>query len=487
MQVEMNYFLRVQQEAKKCKDKLTEKAAQILLSLDIPALNKRGIKRATHLYEIFNQYPPFSLLKNISEKEIFLNNNPLEQAKEGEPLSLYVHTPFCIKKCIFCCYFTVQGCSKSNKEDYISILKKEIKLLLKKRYLQFRKISSMYWGGGTPTLLNERQITDLMFYLKDNFEITPNAEICCETTPEEAKMRKLECLIKNGFNRLSIGVQTFDDDLLRLYNRLHTGKEAINAFKMSQKAGFNHINIDLMFGLSGQTIRMWKRNLEIAEVLRPTNVTTYPFSFVNAFGGLIISKRLKKHLPSEEERLLMHAMAIEKFVGNGYIQITPYQFISSRRYSFRQQEFKAKNGENYGFGASARSFINNVEFRKRPSLLHYYQALEQDKFPVVRGRRLDRKEQMIKFFIGSLEKTSGINRKEGGVDKTLFQRMFGLSVNEAFKEELTILKNLGLISESDCYIHFTYLGLLYPTETSLLFYLKKDRDKIANPKDRTIE
>lgn len=195
----------------------------------------------------------------------------------------------------------------------------------------------MYWGGGTPTLLNEEQISDLMFYLKDNFNISKNAEICCETTPEEASAKKLECLIKNGFNRLSIGVQTFEDNL---YNRLHTGKEAISAFKMSQKAGFKDINIDLLFGLPGQNLKIWKRNIEIAEGLRPSNVTAYPFSFVNAFGELIICKKSRVGLPSEEERLLMQVMAIEKFVGSGYIQITPYQFISSRKYSFSSRNIR---------------------------------------------------------------------------------------------------------------------------------------------------
>lgn len=474
-----DYFLRVQKEAKRCKDKLTEKSAKILLSLNLPGLKKKGIKRIAFQYEMFNQYPPHFLLKTISEKEIFSDGNLLEQKEEKEPFALYVHLPFCVKKCTFCFYFSISNCRKKYIENYLSYLKKEIKLLSKKRYLQLRKVSSIYWGGGTPTLLEERQITALMGYLKDNFEIMPNAEITCETTPEAAKMRKIECLLKNGFNRLSIGVQVFNDDLLKSYGRLYTSKKAIDVFKMSQMVGFRHINIDLMFGLAGQSPSIWKKSLEITEDLMPTNVTTYPF--LDTRDVSVMSKKSKEHLPSEEERLLMHTMAIERFVDSGYVQICPYQFISSWEYPYRQQEHKAKSSEIYALGVSGHSFINNVDFHNCRSLPNYYQILEKGRLPIERGRKLNIKEQMIRFVVMGLQKTSGINREKGGVDKALFQRMFGLSVNEIFKKELEVLKNIGLISESGRYIHLTYLGLLYPQETSLFFYLKKDKKKISQP------
>lgn len=130
-----DYLIRIKKEAKKHKDRLIETSAQVLLSLDTTALYKRGIERAAHLHEIFNQYPPFSILENIAEKDFFLNNRLMGQDKEGEPLSLYVHIPFCVKRCTFCCYFTVQGCSRADKGEYISYLKKEIRLLLKKDIL----------------------------------------------------------------------------------------------------------------------------------------------------------------------------------------------------------------------------------------------------------------------------------------------------------------------------------------------------------------
>lgn len=129
---------------------------------------------------------------------------------------------------------------------------------------------------------------------------------------------------------------------------------------------------------------------------------------------------------------------------------------------------------------SGRSFINNVEFRHYRSLSRYYRALEKGKFPAERARRLNKKERMIKFFILSLQKTSGINRRDGGVDKALFRRMFGESLADVFKTEMEYLKDAGLIAESRNRVFLTYRGLLYSQETVLFFYLKRDRNKIAN-------
>lgn len=471
-----NHFLKVQKEAKN-KNKLIEKSAQILLSLDIPHLNKRGIKRIAFQYEMFNQYPPFFLQKNISDKEIFQNSTFLEQKEKKEPFALYVHLPFCVKKCTFCCYFSTTNWSRYEIDNYLSYLEKEILLLLKKDCVRKRMVSSIYWGGGTPTILNQNQINRLAKVLRDNFSIASDAELTCEATPESITPENLSCLLKNGFNRLSIGVQTFDDKLLKSYNRLHTGEEAIESFILSKRLGFSHINIDLMFGLAGQTICSWKETLDITRELKPTNVTFYPFS--DSYGKTIMYRNSKSLFPSEEENLLMHIMAIEKFLNAGYIQITPYQFIISWKYPYAHQEHKAKNGEIYALGVTGHSFFHNCDYHNQSSFAKYKSLLEENRLPVERGRYLDKKERMTRFIIYGLQKTSGLNRENGGIDKVAFKEHFGVSIEDAFKEKLEKLKELGLILNSSRCIRLSYKGLLYPVETSLFFYFKKDRKRIA--------
>lgn len=475
-----DYFLRVQEEAGKCKDELIERCAMILLSLDIPHLNKRGIRRFAFQYEIFNQYPPFFLQESISEKEIFTNNTPLEQREKKEPFALYVHLPFCVKKCTFCCYFSTTGWSHLKIDSYLSYLEKEILLLSKKDCIRKRKISSIYWGGGTPTLLDDNQINRLAKALRDNFSFTSDAEFTCEATPESITPDKLSCFLRNGFNRLSIGIQTFDDKLLRPYNRLHTAQEAIKSFALSKQTGFSHINIDLMFGLAGQTTYSWKESLDIAKELNPTNVTFYPFS--DGCGKTIMYRNLKDLFPSEQEKLLMHVMAMEKFLDARYIQITPYQFISSCKYPYAHQEHKARNGEILALGITGHSFFHNCDYHNQPSFEQYKNLLGKKILPIERGRYLNKKEQMIRFIIYGLQKTSGLNRENGGLDKVAFRKCFGVFPEEVFKDKFKKLENFGLLLNTKRYIRLSYKGLLYPAETSLFFYLEKDKKKIIKLK-----
>ena len=150
----------------------------------------------------------------------------------------------------------------------------------------------------------------------------------------------------------------------------------------------------------------------------------------------------------------------------------------SREYSYRHQEHKARNGEIYALGVSGHSFFNNLDYYNHHSFIKYKSSLNKRKLPIERGRKLEKNEQMIRFVILSLQKTSGVNRNDGGIDKSLFREKFSQSISNVFKKELMVLKRLGLISESDSHIHLTYLGLLYSHETSLFFYLKRDRKKI---------
>jgi len=473
MLTQKEYFLRIQEEAKKRKNKLIIRSAKVLLSLGVAQLNKKGIKRAAFQYEMFNQYPPFFLQKNISEQKIFSNNSLLVRQDKKDPFALYVHLPFCIKKCAFCCYFSKVNWSYRQIDNYLSCLEKEISLLLKKDYMRNRKVSSIYWGGGTPTVLTCKQINRLARIFRENFDIIPNAELICETTTNSATPDKLKCLLENGFNRLSIGVQTFDEKLLKLYNRLYTPEEAIKSFNLARRIGFSHINIDLMFGLAGQTVYDWGETLKIAKDLRPANVTVYPFT--DSFGETAMYRKPGSYFPSEAERLLMHVMAIEKLLEAGYIQITPYQFILSWKYPYAHQEHKAKNGEIYALGVTGHSFVGRCDYFNQSTLTRYKSLLAQNKLPIERGRCLSKKELMIRFAIYGLQKTSGLNRKNGGIDKSAFKKRFGITLERAFKGNLDKLERLGLISNSKGHVKLSYKGLLHPVETSLLFYAKKDR------------
>lgn len=461
----------------KIKKSLEEKARDILFSLNIPHLNKNGAERSAFHYEMFNQYPPLLLEETISEKEIFSRKIPPERRAQHEPLAIYVHLPFCIKKCTFCCYFSSTGWQRREIDNYLSYLEKEALLLSNKYCLKKRRITSIYWGGGTPAILTCSQINKLSKILRGHFSIGSDAEITCETSPESTTPDKLRCLKDNGFNRISIGVQTFDDKLLNSYHRLHTGDQAIKSFYLSKRLGFSHINIDLMFGLAGQTVDHWNKTLEVVKRLNPANITFYPFS--DRGGGSPMSRSSKNIFPGKKEKLLMHIMAIEHFLKAGYSQITPYQFITSWKYSYAHQEHKARNGEIYALGVTGHSFFNDCDFHNVASFSRYKDSLDENRLPVWRGRYLNKKERMIRFIIYGLQKTCGVNRARGGVDKITFKRKFGVCCNDAFKDPLKRLENLRLVTHAGCRLNLSYQGMLLPDMAILFFYLKKDQKAIS--------
>ncbi|MBU1862435.1 MAG: coproporphyrinogen III oxidase family protein [Candidatus Omnitrophica bacterium] len=459
-------------------DSLVQKACSVLSSLQIPSLYAEGIQRNRIHYEIFNQYPAYSLLSNISEEKVFSHrhypHSPHKEQKQS--IALYLHLPFCLKKCTFCCFFSTTDWQSADIDIYLKYLEREMALVSQKPSMRGREISSLYWGGGTPMVLDTVHIDRLMKMLHNSFSMRSNAECICEATPETISEKKIECFLKNGFNRLSIGIQTFNDELLRSYNRLYSRAEVIESFNKSKKTGFSHINIDLMFGLAGQTLQTWRESLEIVAHLQPQNITFYPFS--DSFNKTVMSQNAETVFPTEEEKLLMHVMAIEKMVEMGYIQISPYQFIVSWKFPYAHQEFKAINGEVYALGVTGHSFLNNCDYHNHHSLKNYQKSLEQNILPIKCGRALNKKEVMVRYIIYGLQKTSGINRRYSGVNKKVFQERFGVSIDYEFHKELKHLKQLKLLVDTTDTIRLSYQGLLYATETSLFFYSEEDRKKI---------
>jgi|GEM_PF-1548533 len=457
---------------------LIERSKQISDSLDIGVLNKAGIARSRLQFELFNQYPPVYLLRPIKDPEaIFSTDTRCRPAEIPIPMALYVHIPFCLKKCTFCCFFSVDKWADGYISKYLHYLEKEICLLSKKEYFKKSRINSVHLGGGTPTLLGKGEVFRLTNAIRNNFCVAADAEFTFEATPESLSRKKLGHFRECGFDRLSIGIQTFDNELLRSHGRLYTDKQAARAFKLSRSAGFSKINIDLLFGLTGQGLKSWDESLKITADLGPANVTAYPF--MGCFVKNDLRRAFNNFQDEENQRLLMHIMAIEKFTGLGYIQITPYQFIRSLKYPFKQQEHKSKCGEIQALGVTGHSFVNNVEYHNHHTLKGYENMLLNDIIPVEKGRFLISKEQMIRFVIYNLQKRAGINRKDAGIDKDAFARRFGVSLESEFSGKLRKLLDLGLIKDTGRYARLTYLGLLYHTEVCQLFYLKKDIEEIA--------
>ena len=229
-------------------------------------------------------------------------------------LGLYLHIPFCVRKCAYCDFLSFGGCPKGEMREYISLLIRELAALPR----QGEPLSTVFLGGGTPSILPEGEIARLLKAVKDRWPLEADAEVSMECNPGTVTPEKLREYRAAGINRLSIGVQSFDDRLLGALGRIHTAREAEEAFFMARAAGFSNINLDLMYGLPGQTCRAHLASVERAVTLSPEHISMYSLIVEGEteFGrrreeGILV-------LPGEEEEYAMEQAGRELLSRAGY-------------------------------------------------------------------------------------------------------------------------------------------------------------------------
>jgi oxygen-independent coproporphyrinogen-3 oxidase len=333
----------------------------------------------------------------------------------------------------------------------------------------------MYFGGGTPTYLNEWQITGLLARLRENIHMSEGIELTFESSPETITEEKL-CHLKDiGVNRLSIGIQAFDDHLLlKVCNRGHNVKMAVSAITQAKKVGFkNGVNIDLIYGLPDQTPKGWMQTLSKAKELMPEFITLYHLRIKK---GTPMSRFSEGRFPTEHNTLLMYIAGVDYLKDLGYVQIAPDQF-ALLGYSFQQQERKWRNEELLGLGVSAYGYVNNTVYHNVRSIQDYGDTVHRGCLPVYIGKRLSKREQMTRAMIFGL-KLSGVNRKDGGLDKRLFKKAYGIDAESVFGEILIRLEKLGLIKRSNQHIQLTYKGILFSDEVCSEFYSSEEKEQL---------
>ena len=200
----------------------------------------------------------------------------MNSSHTNEPFSLYIHIPFCQSKCPYCDFNTYQ-----QAESHIPNTMNAIKTSLEKwsSILNYKNISTIFFGGGTPSYINSKYIEELLNIAKTKFNLLPNAEITLETNPNDVTLSKLNDYLKFGINRLSLGIQTMDNDLLKTLGRRHNAEEAKNAVILAYQAGFTNISVDLMYGLPKQSTNSLSKTLKEILSLQPTHISAYALTF----------------------------------------------------------------------------------------------------------------------------------------------------------------------------------------------------------------
>jgi oxygen-independent coproporphyrinogen-3 oxidase len=325
--------------------------------------------------------------------------------------SIYIHIPFCIKKCIYCDFFSVPY-DESTAYAYICALCKE--LFLKKHLVG--KLKSVYIGGGTPSLLPGECFRQIFSCLKDNYELSPGTEVTVEANPGTLSESKIYLLLCLGVNRLSIGVQSFNNEELKVLGRIHTSEEALRSIELIGKAGLRNFSIDLIYGIPAQSFNSWCESLSKAAECSPAHISTYEltpekgtvlFDLINN-SPLHPVSNLK--MPPEDSILDMYNYTIDSMANNGYEHYEISNFAKPGFQCIHNLNYWNK-GEYIGAGAGAHSFINGLRSRNVEDIHTYINQLSRGVIPEEDKIYLTLQDSLREWIFLGLRKTQGISIK----------------------------------------------------------------------------
>lgn len=282
---------------------------------------------------------------------------------------LYIHIPFCVSKCSYCDFYSLP-CGKNGREQeksiYVAALCRQISVW--GEMYGHPEIQSVYIGGGTPTILSSGQFTAISESLKNTFKLTPNTEFTVEANPKTFGREKLAALKKSGVNRLSIGMQSANDNELRLLSRIHTFKELEGSFSAARESGIDNINLDIMYGIPSQTVESFRKTLNTVIALSPEHVSVYGLQL--EYGTRLYQNRGLYSFPGEDAETEMNALAQDMLESAGYrrYEISNYA-VPGRECRHNLLYWNAL--EYLGIGAGACSFKDRRRFRIRDDIMAY--------------------------------------------------------------------------------------------------------------------
>ncbi|MGQ7870227.1 radical SAM family heme chaperone HemW [Sunxiuqinia sp. sy24] len=335
---------------------------------------------------------------------------------------IYIHIPFCKTKCHYCDFY--KSTDFGAKTDFLVALKKEIKE--RKNELQQEEIASIYFGGGTPSVLKIEEIRDILSLIEQHYQLGEDVEITLEANPDDLSESFLEGVKTTIINRLSIGTQSFNDHDLKSMNRRHNSRQAVNSIRAAQYAGIQNISIDLIYGLPNQTLADWETNVEQAIALNVQHISAYHLTYHE---GTVFFDYLKKgkikelpdELSLEQFKLLLNCLKEA-----GFEQYEISNFARKHCYSRHNKAYWERK-KYLGFGPSAHSFDYHTRRWNVSSLKKYLQAMEQ-KLPYWETEILSEQDQYNDYMITSL-------RTKWGISVAYLEQNFAEKFVQHFKSE----------------------------------------------------
>lgn len=379
------------------------------------------------------------------------------------PLSLYIHIPWCVKKCPYCDFnshaLPAEIDVRSNEASYIEALLKD--LSTETAMISHRKLESIFIGGGTPSLFSATAITQLLDGVRSLTELKPRAEITLEANPGATDAAFFTGYRQAGVNRLSIGVQSFNDAHLRNIGRIHSAKQALDAFNLASEAGFQNINLDLMYGLPGQSLAQAMDDLKQAIALKPQHLSWYQLTIE---ANTLFSSQPPDSLPSHEELAIISDAGIELLEDHGFKQYEVSAF-STEGHQCRHNLNYWQFGDYIGIGAGAHGKLTSLDGhirrrRKQRSPAAYVESMHSGD-ALSNENRLQDEDLVLEFMMNVL-------RLNHGAPAVTFEQRTGLSL-QAIQPRLQHARRAGLLEQEPATLRATTSGRRFLNNLLVIF------------------
>ena len=367
----------------------------------------------------------------------------MKNRKENSPMEIYIHIPFCIRKCDYCDFLSGPSGPKE-QADYVQALLREIQAVEEG---EGRSVSSIFIGGGTPSVLDERLLGDILREIRNRFKMEEDAEITIEVNPGTANIGKLQAYREMGINRLSIGLQSPEDRELKILGRIHNYGQFLETYQEARTVGFDNINIDLMSAIPDQTYEGWVKNLRTVAELEPEHISAY--SLIVEEGTPFAARKL--NLPDEDTEYNMYEATAQILKEYGFEQYEISNYARKGRKCRHNVGYWTRQ-DYLGFGLGASSLYGKERFANTADMKKY---LENSKNPEkIREKEpsLTREDEMAEFMFLGLRMTKGISKAD-------FQRCFGCTIESVYGEVLEKYESMELLLEKDGRIFLSREGI----------------------------
>lgn len=381
-------------------------------------------------------------------------------------LSIYVHIPFCVRKCLYCDFLSAPACN-GEMRSYVNSLLREIEK--QSIFYGDHRVVSIFLGGGTPSLLSAQETGRILERVRARFSLAEDAEITIECNPGTATAEKLKNYITYGINRLSIGLQSTDDGELERIGRIHNYRDFLETYELAREEGFRNINIDLMAALPGQSLASYRKTLERVIALSPEHISAY--SLILEEGTSLYVNRGLYTFPDEDEEREMYELT-EKVLGEACFHRYEISNYAKAGYECRHNKVYWRRGDYVGFGLGASSMVGNVRW-KNPDTHADYAAYVEKMEPADKSRAmhiaqtraewmtaagarevqpLTLQEQMEEFMFLGLRLTEGVDLEE-------FRRCFGKTADEIYGKQMRDFVAQGLLEREGQRLRLTPRGI----------------------------